>query len=132
LGLLGAAAGGGIGYLIGRLSPKKPAQPGVLPSLPSGAVMDVPDSVRKRTGYQHWRGAGMGLAIGGAVGALTGAVAGGLTRCSDCDRQPTAGSGALTVGLLGAGAGSVLGFLAGLSSPKYVWIPRTALLQPNE
>jgi hypothetical protein len=28
----------------------------------------------------------------------------------------------LIVGLLGTGVGSVLGFLAGLSSPRYVWV----------
>jgi hypothetical protein len=124
LGLVGAAVGGGLGYLVGRLSPKRP--PPIETELPALDLVSVPDSVRKRTGYQHWRGAAIGLAIGGAVGALTGAVGGAVGRCDDCGQQPSAGSGALTVGLLGAGAGGVLGFLAGLSSPKYVWIPRVA------
>lgn len=124
LGLVGAALGGGLGYLVGRFSPKKP--PRVAIELPSGDLVTVPDSVRKRAGYQHWRGAAVGLAIGGAVGALTGAIAGGVSGCDDCSRQPTAGNGALALGLIGAGAGGVLGFLAGLTSPKYVWIPRGA------
>ena len=122
LGLVGAAAGGGLGYLVGRFSPKKP--PRIEPELPSEDFVSVPDSVRKRTGYQHWRGAAIGLAIGGTLGALTGATR--ADQCDDCGRQPTATSRALTVGLIGAGAGGVLGFLAGLASPKYVWIPRAA------
>jgi hypothetical protein len=119
LGLVGAAIGGGIGYLVGRFSPKRPPPLVDGPELPSLELMTVPDSVRKRTGYQHWRGGALGLAVGGALGALTGAAAG--DRCSDCGRT-TAGSRALTVGLLGAGAGGVLGFLVGLASPKYVWV----------
>lgn len=125
LGLVGAAVGGGLGYLIGRFSPKRPSPTAT--DLPALELMTVPDSVRKRTGYQHWRGAALGLGLGGAVGALTGAVLGGVTgQCDDCSRQSTPGSGALALGLLGAGAGGVLGFLAGLSSPKYVWVPNGA------
>jgi hypothetical protein len=120
LGLVGAAVGGGLGYLVGRFSPKRPPPLVDGPELPSLELMTVPDSVRKRTGYQHWRGAAIGLAVGGALGALTGAAAG--DRCSDCG-QTTAGSRALTVGLLGAGTGGVLGFLVGLASPKYAWGP---------
>jgi hypothetical protein len=89
-------------------------------------LVTVPDSVRKRTGYQHWRGAAIGLGIGGALGALTGAIGGGVAQCDDCSREPSAGSGALIVGLIGAGAGGVVGFLAGLASPKYAWIPNIA------
>ncbi len=122
LGLVGAALGGGLGYLVGSLSPKRP--PRIQTELLSGDLVAVPDSVRKRTGYQHWRGAAIGLGLGGALGALTGAVGGAVGQCSDCSRQPSAGSGALTVGLIGAGAGGVLGFLAGLASPRYAWVPR--------
>jgi hypothetical protein len=86
-------------------------------------AVKIPDTVRVHEGYQHWRGAGLGAAIGGALGALTGAIAGAITSCYDCSQQPSAGSGALLVGLVGAGAGGVLGFLAGLASPRYVWIP---------
>jgi len=124
LGVVGAALGGGLGYLVGRLSPKRP--PRIETELPSLDLVTVPDSVRKRTGYQHWRGAALGLAIGGAAGALTGAILGGAGGCSDCSHPLTPGNGALTLGLLGGGAGSALGFLAGLTSPKYAWIPRGA------
>ena len=120
LGLVGAAVGGGLGYLVGRLTPKRPPPIADEPELPSPELVGVPDSVRKVTGYQHWRGGAIGLAIGGALGALTGAAA--RDQCSDCS-QTTAGSRALTVGLLGAGASGVLGFLVGLTSPKYTWIP---------
>jgi hypothetical protein len=123
LGLVGAAVGGGVGYLIGRFSPKRPPRITDAPELPSLELVSLPDSVRKRAGYQHWRGAVIGLAIGGALGALTGAASG--DNCSDC-AQTTAGSRALTVGLLGAGAGGVLGFLVGLTSPRYAWIPSGA------
>lgn len=117
LGLAGAVLGGGLGYLVGRLSPKR--APRVDPDLPSADLVGIPDSVRERTGYQHWRGGAIGLAVGGAVGALTGAIGGGLSSCDDCSRQPTAANGALVLGLVGAGAGGVLGFLAGLASPRY-------------
>lgn len=121
LGLVGAAVGGGLGYLVGRFTPKRPPPIADWPGLPSQELLSVPDSVRKRTGYQHWRGGAIGLAVGGALGALTGASWG--DHCSDCGRQPSA---ALTIGLLGAGAGGVLGFLVGLTSPRYTWIPSGA------
>jgi hypothetical protein len=129
LGLAGAAIGGGLGYLVGRLSPKKPRPDSLLGRQPFPALASVPDSVRRKVGYQHWRGAGIGLVVGGVVGALTGAVAGSVGSCSDCSQQPSAGTGAIVVGLLGAGVGGVAGFLAGLSSPKYVWVPSTSLPQ---
>lgn len=121
VGLVGAAVGGGLGYLVGRFSPKRP-RPDAIPILPSPELTSVPDSVRQRVGYQHWRGAGIGAAIGGAVGALTGAVLAEITQCSDCEPW-SAGHGALVVGLLGVGTGGAVGFLAGLSSPKYEWVP---------
>jgi hypothetical protein len=63
------------------------------------------------------------LAIGGAVGVATGAIL--LNgRCADCGHQT---SGALVGGLIGAGAGGVLGFFAGLASPKYQDIPDSKL-----
>src|SRR5688572_22489069 len=118
-GLLGAAVGGGLGYLVGRFSPKKPRPDSIL-MVSAPQPTSVPDSVRHKVGYQHWRGAGIGAAIGGAVGALTGAVLAEITQCSDCEPW-SAGHGALVVGLLGVGTGGVVGFLAGLSSPKYEW-----------
>jgi hypothetical protein len=79
----------------------------------------VPDSLRQRVGYQHWRGGALGLTIGAALGVATGAIFMN-GRCDDCSDQP---SGALTGGLIGAGAGGLLGFFAGLASPKYRPIP---------
>lgn len=114
LGLLDAAVGGGLGSLVGRLSPKVPARDSMLPSQRLPGSAGVPDSVRQRVGYQHWRGGALGLAIGAAVGVASGAILDG--RCADCSHQR---SGALTGGLVGAGAGGLLGFLAGLASPKY-------------
>lgn len=123
-GLAGAALGGGLGYLVGRFSPKKP-RPGLVPQQPA-QLPTVPDSIRMRVGYQHWRGAGVGLAIGAGVGALLGAVA--PYGCSDCD-PPSRGETIVTLGLLGAGTGGLVGFLAGLSSPKYVWVPGPGLVE---
>jgi hypothetical protein len=122
-GLVGAAVGGGLGYLVGRFSPKRPRPPLIPPSQPSTDLVGIPDSVRQRAGYQHWRGAGIGTVAGGVVGALAGAV---LVNgsCSDCGEQWSRGRGAFVLGLLGAGTGGMAGFLAGLSSPKYEWVPR--------
>jgi hypothetical protein len=123
-GLAGAAVGGGLGYLVGRFSPKKP-RPDSLAG-PRAQLASVPDSIRLRVGYQHWRGAAMGLAIGAGAGALLGMLA--PMACSDC-QPPSRGEAILTVGLLGAGAGGLVGFLAGLSSPKHVWVPRPDSIQ---
>jgi hypothetical protein len=125
LGLLGAVVGGGFGYLIGRLSPRLPARDSLFPSQRSLGSATIPDSVRQRVSYQHWRGGALGLTIGAAVGVATGAILGN-GGCSDCGHQP---SGALTGGLVGAGAGGVLGFFAGLASPKYQVI-RTSNSEP--
>jgi hypothetical protein len=122
LGLVGAAVGGGLGYLVGRFSPKRPRPSPMLPGQPSAELVSVPDSARQRVGYQHWRGAGIGTVVGGIVGALAGAVL-VTDRCSDCGEQWSPGRGALVLGLLGAGTGGVVGFMAGLSSPKYEWVP---------
>ena len=77
-GLVGAAVGGGLGYLVGRFSPKKPRPALVPPERPSAT-----DSIRMRAGYQHWRGAGVGSAVGAGVGALLGLI--GPIGCSDCN-----------------------------------------------
>jgi hypothetical protein len=114
LGLISAVVGGGVGYLIGRLSPKVPRPPLTLPEAGPLTSAGIPDSVRQPLHYQHWRGGALGLTIGAAVGVATGALFWN-GRCADCTHQP---SGALTGGLIGAGAGGVLGFFAGLASPK--------------
>jgi hypothetical protein len=97
--------------------------PAAVTALPDSIAVSVPDSVRVRRGYQHGRKAALGGAIGGALGALTGALGAGVSSCDDCRRQPSAGGGALYGGLIGAGAGGVIGFLMGLSSPTYTWVP---------
>ena len=96
-------------WTVGDQSPRGPA------------LASVPDSVRQRVGYQHWKGA----AIGGGLGAL-----GGLAlalaahgRCYDCPADsPNVGQ----VTLIGAGLGGALGFLAGLATPRYRWVPALA------
>ncbi|MBA2457511.1 MAG: hypothetical protein H0V43_00990 [Gemmatimonadales bacterium] len=92
-------------------------------SFSPGETSSAPDSMRVRVGYQHWRGAALGGGIGLVVGALAGAIIVANTECDDCSDEVTPGEGALVVGTLGAGAGVVLGFLAGLASPKYAWVP---------
>jgi hypothetical protein len=128
LGLLGAAVGGGLGYLVGRFSPKKPRPEQV--SVRADTLAGVPDSVRIRTGYQHWRGAGLGLVIGTGVGMLSGAVLSTIgDSCDDCTGGTSAGEATVMLGLLGAGTGGVVGFLAGLSSPKYAWVQRNRMTE---
>ncbi len=77
----------------------------------------VPDSIRQRAGYHHWKGA----AIGGALGALGGLVLALAThgQCDDCTSD-TAPLGKVT--LIGAGLGGAFGFLVGLASPRYRWV----------
>lgn len=104
------------------------AQQARAPSLPATFVaahsyaplITIPDSVRRKVGYQHWKGG----AIGGALGALGGlALAlGASDHCDDCTSNP-APTGKVT--LVGAGIGGALGFLAGLATPRYRWVPAT-------
>jgi hypothetical protein len=88
---------------------------------PAGAAL--PDSSRRKAGYQHWKGAAIGTAAGAVLGTvLAFGVAG---ECDDCtlttwDRAQAA--------LLVTAAGTVFGFLVGLASPKYV---RDAPLEPH-
>ena len=80
-------------------------------------LASVPDSIRRKTGYQHWKGA----AIGGSLGALGGLGLALLAhgQCSDCSPDtPPIGE----VTLVGAGLGGVFGFLVGLASPRYRWV----------
>jgi hypothetical protein len=128
LGLVGAAVGSGLGYLVGRFSPKVAPPPG-LPGSPAPTLSAAPDSVFRRVGYQHWRGAGVGIVAGSVLGAITGLVAAHAAVCDDCTDEKSAGWTAVRVGLLGAGAGGVVGFLAGLSSPKYAWVSRSHPLE---
>lgn len=78
----------------------------------------LPDSVRRRVGYQHWKGGAIGAGLG-ALGGLALALA-ARGRCSDCssDDVPVG-----KVTLVGAGLGGAFGFLVGLASPKYRSVP---------
>jgi hypothetical protein len=92
-----------------------------VPSLTAGgrSLAVVPDSVRRKVGYQHWEGA----AIGGAVGAgLGSAFAFGLAgRCADCTMTSWE---RVQATLFVTGVSGVFGFLVGLASPKYAWQAR--------
>jgi hypothetical protein len=124
LGLAGAAIGGGVGYLIGRFSPKRPPRAVVVPQAPPHDV-GFPDSVRLRTGYQHWKGTAIGTGAGAVLGAIFALAAG--TGCSDCTITTADRMGAA---LVVTGAGGLVGFLAGLASPKYIWVQREIPTNP--
>jgi hypothetical protein len=111
-GLMGAALGGGLGYLIGRLSskPGSPRLPVVQPVPPSSITAPA----RRRVGYQHWKGAAIGSGSGALLGMLLSVAAAG--SCADCEGG---GGSIVKVGALGAGLGGAFGFLAGLATPKY-------------
>jgi hypothetical protein len=83
---------------------------------PRKDALSIPDSIRRKVGYQHWRGG----AIGGSVGALAGLLLAVVapTQCSDCTSTD---SDVLEVTALGAGLGGAFGFLVGAASPKYRW-----------
>ena len=83
--------------------------------------LTVPDSVRQKVGYQHWKGA----AIGGGLGALAG-LALALAAHGQCDDCSSDSPNVGTVTLAGAGLGGALGFLVGLASPRYRWVGRDA------
>jgi hypothetical protein len=116
LGLSGAAIGGGLGYLVGRLSPKRES-PLVTSGEPSPSPAGIPDSVRLRVGYQHWRGAAIGTGIGAALGGVLALVGG--AGCADCTVTT---ADRAKVALVVTGAGGLVGFLVGLGSPRYVWV----------
>jgi hypothetical protein len=58
----------------------------------------VPDSIRRKTGYQHWEGGAIGLGLGALGGLLLGL--GSSNECDDCTSNP-APTGKVT--LIGAG-----------------------------
>jgi hypothetical protein len=84
--------------------------------------VEIPDSVRQKVGYHHWKGA----VIGGGLGAVAGLVLALAARrsCTHCDPNIAA------TGLAGAGLGGAFGFLVGLASPKYEWVPSPAVKDP--
>lgn len=84
---------------------------------PVRQAVSIPDSVRKKVGYQHWRGAAIGVAAGAVGALLLAAIV--PSRCADCGLEPNN----FKVGLVGAGLGGAFGFLVGAASPKYSWVP---------
>ena len=96
-----------------------PALAPVDPHAPLGA--SVPDSVRSRVGYQHWKGAAIGGATGGVVLLLLALAANG--SCADCGADGT--DWVLQSALLGVSGGGALGFLIGLASPRHARVPAT-------
>lgn len=118
LGLAGAALGGGLGYLVGRLSPKRPP-PVIVPQVPAPGSLEIPDSVRLRAGSQHWRGAAIGAGIGAVLGGILALIAD--AGCSDCT---TTTGDRVKAALVVTGGAGLAGFLVGLASPKYEWVHR--------
>jgi hypothetical protein len=84
-------------------------------------LASVPDSIRRKTGYQHWKGGAIGLGVG-ALGGLVLALA-APTECYDCTLD-SAPAGKVT--LIGAGQGGAFGFLVGLATPRDRWVPAAA------
>jgi hypothetical protein len=82
----------------------------------SQTAVTVPDSVRQKVGYQHWKG---GI-IGGALGAAAGLLLSKFPGCSDCS---VTDSDVVRATFIGAGLGGAFGFLVGAASPKYKWRP---------
>lgn len=112
VGLVGAALGGGLGYLVGRFSSKpSPNQVSAVEPLHPSLI---PDSTRRRVGYHHWKGAAIGAGGGALLMALLYLSVG--DSCYDCEGGR---SHFLEAELVGAGVGGALGFLVGLGSPKY-------------
>ncbi len=98
---------------------RAPAQ--AISEIQSHAV-SVPDSVRSKVGYQHWKGAAIGGFVGAAAGLLLGLVPAGA--CDDCTSPKGDTGEVLKAGLVGAGLGGTLGLLIGAASPRYEWLPR--------
>ena len=125
LGLVGAVVGGGLGYLVGRLSPKRPAHGTMDSAAPSDGVqiqhgaVALPDSIRKKVGYQHWKGGAIGATVGGLAGFCS-VKMGTREDCTDCTSRD---SDVLELSAIGAGLGGAFGFLVGAASPKYEWVP---------
>ena len=84
-------------------------------------AVTIPDSVRRKVGYQHWKGGAIGAALGGLAGLLLTQVA--PISCDDCTSDD---SHTLEAVAVGAGLAGAFGFLVGAASPKYSWVPRSA------
>jgi hypothetical protein len=86
------------------------------PRQPGTSLLVIPDSVRRKVGYQHWKGGAIGGSVGALAGLLLTAVA--SNKCYDCGSTDSA---VLEATLIGAGLGGAFGFLVGAASPKYRW-----------
>jgi hypothetical protein len=81
----------------------------------SQTAVALPDSIRQKVGYQHWKGG----AIGGTLGAVAGLQLSAFpVGCSDCSPHD---SEVVRATFIGAGLGGAFGFLVGAASPKYKW-----------
>jgi hypothetical protein len=79
-----------------------------IPQSLSARSVQIPDSVRTKVGYQHWKGGAIGAAVGAAAGLLVAYAA--HDRCDDCS---SSGPAVSTTTLVGAGIGGVFGLLWG-------------------
>lgn len=77
----------------------------------------MPDSVRQKVGYQHWKGGAIGGALGAVAGLLLSEFPVGCRGCSATDSE------VVRTTLIGAGLAGAFGFLVGAASPKYKWRP---------
>ena len=93
-------------------------------TVPASSIL-LPDSVRIKVGYQHWKGGAIGVAVGAGAGLLAAYAA--HDSCEDCR---SSGPDVSTTTLVGAGLGGVFGFLVGLASPKYAWVPSQSRAEP--
>jgi len=86
---------------------KLPESSGLIPAAPR-------DSLARRVGYQHWKGAAIGASLGAFAGFMLTLIYD--NDCADCDKP----SYPLVKGALGGAAiGGLIGFVAGLASPRY-------------
>jgi hypothetical protein len=92
---------------------------------PASRRAGIPDSVLRVAGYQHWRGAAIGGGVGAVLGGLLAVFAG---KCDDCTTGTWDHAKAALV-VTGGGAG--VGFLAGLASPRRVWVHQPASDDPQ-
>ncbi len=93
---------------------KLPESRGAIPAAPR-------DSLARRVGYQHWKGAAIGATLGAFAGFMFTLIYD--NSCSDCDKP----SYPLVKGALGGAAiGGIIGFVAGLASPRYAPEPAPA------
>jgi hypothetical protein len=87
-------------------------------SAPATPLSSIPDSVRQKIGYQHWKGGAIGASVGALAGLGLAILAHG--QCDDC---PASSPPIAQATVIGAGLGGGFGFLVGLATPRYRWVP---------